>query len=463
MAQRGGTSLARPSPPADRSKRPKPELPDRLSALTDPLLLHILSLLPAVDVVKTGSLSKRWPHLWPSVTSLVFRYDGSQDRKFLAFVNKTLAKSTCSDLKKLTVEVYKPESAADLDRSLNLAISKNVQDLDLNISCFDDYMGYNLPQEIYSCSSLIKLRLHECNIVPNSIISWKLLKDLSVENAHLPGDAICKVSSGCPALETLVLRSCIIMNGIEFDSKSLDKLVITGYDFRSSGDKSFLEISAPSVRSLEITGRWEKKRVRLVNMSSLVSVKLDFVQTTEEFVEDTYDDYKEQREMMFDLLASVRHVKSLTLGSWCIQVLSILEVKGVSLPRSLCKCLTVDTKMRKWELPGIAALLQSLPDAEILVINLQSFFHSYDEFNLGTSFTRHYDFDGENYWTSRLCWVLQLKSVTIPRFWESHCSFTVSLLQVLFKNALALEKVVLNARRFDGIGHSKNSSPYDFE
>ncbi|XP_037496519.1 putative F-box/LRR-repeat protein At3g28410 [Jatropha curcas] len=40
--------------------------------LPEPILVHILSFLPAKDAVKTSILSKKWEYLWRSVTNLRF-------------------------------------------------------------------------------------------------------------------------------------------------------------------------------------------------------------------------------------------------------------------------------------------------------------------------------------------------------------------------------------------------------
>ncbi|KAM0850873.1 hypothetical protein ACQ4PT_052767 [Festuca glaucescens] len=48
---------------------------DRLSALPDDLLHHLLSFLPSRRAVQTGVLSKRWTGLWCSVRRIDVKID----------------------------------------------------------------------------------------------------------------------------------------------------------------------------------------------------------------------------------------------------------------------------------------------------------------------------------------------------------------------------------------------------
>ena len=66
----------------------------------------------------------------------------------------------------------------------------------------------------------------------------------------------------------------------------------------------------------------------------------------------------------------------LLLLSWCAKVLTILEVKTWLSPLAKRKSLVLDTKLDKWNLPGIANLLQSSPYLEKLVMNLVPFYNS---------------------------------------------------------------------------------------
>lgn len=63
-------------------------------------------------------------------------------------------------------------------------------------------------------------------------------------------------------------------------------------------------------------------------------------------------------------------MKNLTLGTWLLQALSILERKGWRSPLSKCECLTLDTDIEESVLPGIANILESSSHLETLVITM---------------------------------------------------------------------------------------------
>jgi hypothetical protein len=70
------------------SKQQKSSEEDRISRLPDGVLLnHILSRLPTKTVVTTGSLSRRWRHLWKNIQVLDF-YDDSFNFKDGSYIDR---------------------------------------------------------------------------------------------------------------------------------------------------------------------------------------------------------------------------------------------------------------------------------------------------------------------------------------------------------------------------------------
>ncbi|KAK7818307.1 hypothetical protein CFP56_041509 [Quercus suber] len=130
-------------------------------------------------------------------------------------------------------------------------------------------------------------------------------------------------------------------------------------------------------------------------------------------------------EIVSELFENLRQVKKLTVGKWCRM-----------------------TTMEKWDLPGIASLLQSSPYVETLVIDIIS---RHPRYTLPAFRIRSYD--EVNHWKSKEVYfksLLQyLKTIKIFGFRKSFHPKKVFILVVefLLKNAKILEKMVITEPR----------------
>ncbi|PRQ58795.1 putative F-box domain-containing protein [Rosa chinensis] len=116
---------------------------DRISALPDALISHILSSLPTLDAVRTTVLSRRWNNQWTSIQNLDFdegnRYFSSthsSDRDwFTRFVNRVLVSRDSSDIHKFTVLFNRAHYRIILALSIGFALLLGTMWLhsDLNI------------------------------------------------------------------------------------------------------------------------------------------------------------------------------------------------------------------------------------------------------------------------------------------------------------------------------------------
>ncbi|MCD9558362.1 hypothetical protein HAX54_015708 [Datura stramonium] len=440
---------------SDGWKRRKTEKPDRISALPDSLILQILSFLRMKEVIRTGVLSKRWRLLWTSAHTLIFRYSGQSHRgvsNFITFLDDTLLLCQPNKLNKFSVDFhYNKRFVKHVNKWMIFAKNKSVEELDLYLRTrgFDEL--YSLPQLMYSNTCLRELSLCNCNLVPKEGINWPALRALDIRYAKLNGDVVTMICSGCPALESLKFSMCRGVGYFDISSRSVKKLVISGYwqqehedsdDDYDDDDDTQLAIYARNVTSLEIRGCFHKKILLLRNVKALVDAKLDFYRKTRDY-EDHESDFKTDENMLKDLLASLQHVEKLSIGAWCLQVLTILEIRNVSFPRMSCKYLTLNTRLMNWELPGLAILLQTCPQVEILNISRES---PFEEYHFGWYFTESLDFTGENYWISRPCWVLHLKTLRIDGTWiyeNSYFEPIFPFLQAVLKNGMVLEKIII--------------------
>ncbi|GFZ03129.1 hypothetical protein Acr_15g0017370 [Actinidia rufa] len=421
----------------DQSPVYEPTSVDRISDLHDSLLVHILSLLPIEDAVKTQVLSKRWQHLFTHIPSLVFRYvyrdsyhsDDEYDesdpmRDFVTFVEKTLTLCNCSKLKKLGVYFeYDSDYVCNVDLWACIAAGKGTEELHLEFDSEEDFFDesdrYELPQLLYSNSSFRELRFSRCHVVPKGVVAWNSLKKLSIGYVKLSDDK-------------LVLRD--IWEDIWEDTLSDEEQI----------DNSDLEISGPNLQSLEILGHL--KSCRVGDVSSLVDATLNC-----DLLNLIIDDDESVLNMLKGLLKSLAHVKNITLGKWVMQVLSMMEAQGLRSPLLECECLTLDTDIQKAVLPGIANLLESSPNLKTLVITLSS--SGYRQY-FWPIVTELLNYDEKHYWTSQKrtfkCLMLHLTEVKFSGVSWNYLDLYFSFVQFLLKNARVLQKMVIDAPREDG-------------
>ncbi|CAI9292815.1 unnamed protein product [Lactuca saligna] len=318
---------------------------DRISALPDCLLVEILSRLPSTkDSIKTGTLSRRWKHLWTWVHTLIFTESDHNFpwSTFVSFVDKTLTQCRHLKLKKFVLSTS--EFKFQINNWICYAIRYNVEELNLKSwgTVFLDQSFFISPPftklrlegcALYPCGANTKLTSEGCVLNPLVAISWKNLQSLYITWGYLYEDLIENILSGSPVLETLVLDRCYGLGQFRIDitSKSLKKLVLSGYrepicDYEGVDD--VVEINAPDVLSLAIKGDLVLLNLFLVNVSSLVEAELDYTNLWH---------WKRTRseEMLKRFILNLSHVKELKIGSFCSKVLSHLEAKGFVVPSNI--------------------------------------------------------------------------------------------------------------------------------
>uniref|UniRef100_A0ACD5WUI3 Uncharacterized protein n=1 Tax=Avena sativa TaxID=4498 RepID=A0ACD5WUI3_AVESA len=211
---------------------------DRLSALPDELLHHVLSFLPSRRAVQTSGLSKRWTGLWRSVRRIDIRFDVDSPN----YVYNSYSKEKWEKAEVFINNLFKFHDAPTLD-AFQIYIGSNHRDL--------------LPTiDRWVCQG-IKYRPHHVKIDYSSIegayrlphlgSSTSLVKKLDLFGAYLDYSFQAQLRSGFPVLEDLTLHDCCTY----FDyiqSSTLRKFVLRDC-YRSS---KMLVIRAPALVSLRI-------------------------------------------------------------------------------------------------------------------------------------------------------------------------------------------------------------------
>ncbi|RWR96384.1 putative F-box protein [Cinnamomum micranthum f. kanehirae] len=421
----GGSSSSR------SRRRSSEELVDRISSLSDDLLLHILSFLDRRRAVLTGILSRRWRGLWAHTQSLDFdeyRYYGIDhndiipfdDRNgFVKFVEQSLLLHLCPNIHKFRLHFdFRNMYDSFIEKWLLFAVRRGVKQLYLDLPSFWD-RDYKLPEWLFK------------------------------------SDSIPALLDGCPLLEDLVLEECVFFGGsvLRISSSSasglpLKRLTLARNSICLTEEAVGLEIEAPKLQILNLS--WFKMyNNSLKNMWSLREVYLE--------IPIEYPP-PESHPILESWLKELHHVKVLKLCEVCIEVLSTPGERYQPSFVSKTKCLMLESQLRRSELPGIANLLWRSHDLENLVIKLIP-----SEFDILDLESIEDDFDKE-YW-ERLkfpfpCMVSHLMTIKISGFMGRECVSAVDgvtarrffekqyeeieLVKFFLKNASALKKMTIH-------------------
>ncbi|KAL3830677.1 hypothetical protein ACJIZ3_019479 [Penstemon smallii] len=260
-----------------------------------------------------------------------------------------------------------------------------------------------------------------------------------------------KILSGCPVLEVLLLEGCFGLSCLNICSPNLTTLTIKDGEFYDIDDEdvSFLEISAPYLRDLTISCDFEEINFKIRNLSSVVRASFFFSvdEGWEIYMPPDITNYVRQ------LLESLQSLKELELRPWCIEIFSMLEMKGWKLKPSLL-CLTLNPCSNRGSIPGILGFLKSYPNLNTLVIRGShvSDDEIYVTHDQAASYLQNGDLD---------LVLFHLKTIKIIGFEGLVSEPMLMLLQVLLKSAKVLETMVISAEEESIETSSTNATSTD--
>ncbi|KAE9461822.1 hypothetical protein C3L33_06303, partial [Rhododendron williamsianum] len=389
-----------------KTRRRETTAVDRISECPDSVLVHILSLLEEIeDAVRTQVLSKRWRFLWTFLPSLVFRYtaiddyggDGedfgvARNSEFVAFVEKTLFSSDCK-LRKFEVDFhYEPRFASNVDSWTRFVAGKGVEELYLLLLPELGEDGcYELPQLLYDNYWFKELHFSCCRVIPRGNVACPCLyyKVLSIMEAK--GLSSPLLNCNCLTLDTKIDK--YVLPGIAnvFKSSPNVEAVIMTWSFSSSELTGIRSTGLLNYNEEQYwtSQKWTYKCLTLhlknvtisddlmryhcdSNLLSFVQFLLRNARVLQKMVISMRSDdrLKECFEAAKKLISFPRSSPdaAVIFCTGAIEVLSIMEAKGLSSPLLNCKCLTLDTKIDKYVLPGIANLFKTTPNVEALIM-----------------------------------------------------------------------------------------------
>ncbi|KAG2328915.1 hypothetical protein Bca52824_000095 [Brassica carinata] len=181
---------------------------DRISGLSDELLLKILLLVPTKRAVSTSILSKRWEYLWMSLPKLNYCHIHGSDpdcERLRRFLDRNLPLHRAPVIESLRLELYnscfKPEN---INMWVLTALSHCVRELEILYEYYPPKLVI-LPSNLFTCKLLVILKLYgEILLDVPRVVSLPSLKTLKLQRMrYFNGETLRRLLSNCPVLEDL--------------------------------------------------------------------------------------------------------------------------------------------------------------------------------------------------------------------------------------------------------------------
>lgn len=189
---------------------------DRILALPEPILHHILSFLRLEHVLQTSVPSKTWKRVWhtyPTVSFSLYSSSLSRQKTVLKNLEQTLLNfhKDAISLDKLMLSLHLSDDSkftSNINRFLIYAIASNVKWNYFDYSychkrlslCFDYsycHMKYCLPRIVYYAKSIVVLELEHCKLdSPASNLTLFSLRELGLFNCTANDEVIRDIILG---------------------------------------------------------------------------------------------------------------------------------------------------------------------------------------------------------------------------------------------------------------------------
>lgn len=248
---------------------------DRISQLSDDLILKILSFPITEVAITTSLLSKRWRNVWKHVPKLEYYAP-----RFSTFIQNFFLLHEAPVLETMNVKLDQHHRHTDIEIWFRVAIPRGVRTLQFHNYPIVPKEAIRLPGSLYTCQTLVTLALVSAVIVDVPLTIWlPSLKTLILTRVEFSNDEIVpRLLSGCPVLEdlTVVREHNRNMRNITIMVPSLQRLTVLdfkyGYQVPGNDDVGFV-IKAPSLISLTAVSQvsWV---CSLVNMPNLVKADI---------------------------------------------------------------------------------------------------------------------------------------------------------------------------------------------
>lgn len=253
---------------------------DWISDLPDSLLCQVLLKLNTKDVVKTSILSPRWKNLWKSVPGLdLENSDFPNQNTFVSFVDTFLGFNNNPRLQSFKLNY---ESYGDVETDIGLIKRwiNTVVDRKVKLLCvLDESSGWDveMPPSIYTCESLVCLKLSGLTLPAPMFVSLPSLKVINLSIVNFANDlALETFISSCPVLESLFIEKSFNDNIKVLRVRSQSLLSFTHVADGSEGlvEDLVVSVDAPRLEFLNISDARVASFI-INNPSSLLKADID--------------------------------------------------------------------------------------------------------------------------------------------------------------------------------------------
>ncbi|CAN8267833.1 unnamed protein product [Cochlearia groenlandica] len=415
---------------------------DRLSSLSDNLLILIISILPFKEAIKTSVLSKRWTNLCHETTNISFKESdfvkrGDEETKrvarvsFVRYMVEWVSRFSCETIESFQLCISKPFAfEAEIKSLIEFAVSKQVKNLVLDFSDHSNWDNcgqakaeaskFLLPECIYNATKLESLKLVACVFEASRISNTGSIKSLSFGWTQVR--KIMSLLSKCPLLESLSLTNCwnVGLASISGSNNWLTELVLEDCKFV----EKYTTLLVSNIETFKYTGEFHYFQFMKVN-SMMKEAYLDFEAETK------YND--ETGTLLCGLLHDLKSAKTLDVGPFLTQVIQHSE-DPVKLQAPIeTRHLVIKTNLQESEFVGIRLMINSCPDLERLTFEMVS---------LSYVLPITSESDPDSYWTRSIthkCLNKTLKAVEVKGFRGSLRE--VQVMQYLIGRGKVLESV----------------------
>ncbi|XP_057789326.1 F-box/LRR-repeat protein At3g26922-like isoform X1 [Salvia miltiorrhiza] len=347
---------------------------DRLSELPDSLIFDIFQFLPISDVVRTTFLSKRWNNLWTTFPFLIFndRELITDSDKFRNFINGVVNSWRGIKITGLSFDLVGSDpklkepypSDNDIASWMHFATEKNVEALIYYIA-----HQFEVPQFLYSCSSLKVLKLILWYPQIHGNVQWDRLKKLTIVCIGFTQNTIDQILRGSPRLELFDLtlggqssadtrEYCSI--DLSIRSSSLMHLILC-YKKDGGNIDPELRIWTPNLQILYIGGIPYRKCL-LINVSSLLKVSIDIRGFPNEFPGTEF-----VGETLTRIFPTFKHVQFVIFTNWCIKSVGAMKSKHYLSPLPIAIILRLVVSPKEYK--HIVVVLELFPNLRNLYID----------------------------------------------------------------------------------------------